>query len=863
MKEALLRLARALLGHPANEDLRRRLAGDPHAAESFHRQALRLLLRLLFVRLAREQGDFRLQISDCRFEEASGSLFLKSEISNLQSEIALVGHLPGLEHLDEAYQDILECHPVLDVASRRFDLVEADGHHRKITGSYYTPARLVECLLASTLDPVLEEALGRSDPEKQLLALRICDPACGSGRFLVAAGRRLAARLAALRGGDYTGSLRDVLANCLHGMDRDPLAVELCRLTLWLEGSESEGKITDSFPLHSVFPNISCGNSLLSLGMRDEGRGMREDRKTDDSSSLIPLPSSLLACFDVVLVNPPWERFKLQDREWFAARCPAVAAAPDAHSRRQLIQALREKQPELFAAYREAARQSAAESRRIRDCGRYPLSARGDLNAYAPFVELSRRLLREGGRAGLIVPSGLATDDTLKALFQDLLRQGQVVSWYDFHNRGRLFPGVQGNIKFGLLTLSTRPQESFTAAGQLDDPARLSEPGRTYRLSAAAIARLNPNTLHCPSFASACDADLVGRLHERFPVLVRSQEGMRDEGRGMREDKETGGSSFIPHPSSLIPDEIPANPWGLRLTTMFHMTHDAALFRRLETLQAEGWRREGNVFRRGQDRYLPLYEAKLVRAFNHRAATFAGVEEAVRFRTHARTRSLAAEELADPRAVVLPRYWVPEQSVLGRGGQRSWFLGFRNAISAVADARSLVAAIIPCAGVGNSLPLILGPDARTACLLLGLLNSFVLDYVLRQKASGGNLNFHVFRQLPVPPPEALHKAPCPWSPGETLADWIGGRVLELTYTSWELGDFARECGCGRPPFAWDEERRRQLRSDIDAACFVLYDLGRPDIEHVLGTFPVARCQEIRQHGRWLSRELILERLDRC
>src|SRR5262249_2322633 len=250
---------------------------------------------------------------------------------------------------------------------------------------------------------------------------------------------------------------------------------------------------------------------------------------------------------------------------------------------------------------------------------------------------------------------------------------------------------------------------------------------------------------------TARDADLIGRLHERFPVLVRQ-------------------------------GESPVNAWGVRLGTMYHMTNDAGLFRSLESLQADDWRLEGNDFRRGAGYYLALYEAKLVRQFNHRAATFAGVDRAVRFRTHAGARASTVEQLTDSRFVVLPRYWVPAETVRDRAGEANWFLGFRNAISAVADARSLVAAIVPLSGVSNGLPLVSGVGARRACLLLALFNSFVLDYVLRQKASGGNLNFHVLNQLPVPSPEAFQER-CPWSPGETLEDWFVHRALALPWTS--------------------------------------------------------------------------------
>ena len=807
--QALLLLGRGLLQHPANGALRQRLAGRADAAEVYHRQVLGLFFRLLFVSLAEDRGlNLSAQLTGSFLWSAAALPDLADCRLADADLLACVAALPKPDDLGATYQGLLEFHPVLDAENGSFDLVAAGGHRRKTSGSYYTPAALIDCLLDSALEPVLDEAQARSDPEAALLGLRICDPACGSGHFLVAAGRRLAARLASggrcvtpesavSQGADAPRSpeyyLRAVVANCLFGADSDPLAVELCKIALWLECAEP-------------------GRTLAFL----------DDRiRWDDSLVGEPFPPGT---FDVVLTNPPWERLKLQEREWFAARCPAVAGATDAATRKRLILSLKEEQPALFAAYREAVRRAAAASRRLRDSGRFPLSARGDQNAYGPFVELSRRLLKEGGRAGLIVPSGLATDDTMKDLFADLLRRGQLVSWYDFHNRRCLFPGVQRNVKFGLLTLATRPHGTFTAAAQLDAPAQLGDQGRTYRLSEDAIESLNPNTRHCPAFASARDADLVARLHDRFAVLVREQP--------------------------------PANPWGLCLKTSLHMTNDAPSFRTLEALRGDGWTLKGNVFWRGESRYLPLVEAKLVRPFNHRAATFAGVEESVRYRTHARTRPLSAAELADTRAVVLPRFWVPDALVRSRCGAAAWFFCFRNAISAVADARSLVAAVVPHAGIGNSLPLIAGLDGRKTCLLLALLNSFVLDYVLRQKASGGNLNFHVLKQLPVPGPEVF-EARCPWSAGETLAAWFVSRVLELTVVSWDLADFARECGHEGPPFAWDEERRRSLRCELDAACFHLYGLGREEVEYVLGTFTIAARREVRRDGHFLSREAVL------
>lgn len=173
----------------------------------------------------------------------------------------------GSEELGSVYESLLELHPVMDVGGKSFNLMTAAGNERKTTGSYYTPDSLVQCLLDSALDPVVEDRLkGKKgeEAEKALLDIKVCDPASGSGHFLIAAAHRLARHLARVRTGDaepspddYQHALRDVIGRCLYGVDINPMAVELCKVSLWMEAIE-QGK-----PLSFLDHHIQCGNSLL------------------------------------------------------------------------------------------------------------------------------------------------------------------------------------------------------------------------------------------------------------------------------------------------------------------------------------------------------------------------------------------------------------------------------------------------------------------------------------------------------------------------------------------------------------------------------------------------------------------------
>src|SRR5204862_4063738 len=173
------------------------------------------------------------------------------------------------EELGSVYESLLELTPQLNGDGRHFKFaegIEGKGHARKTTGSYYTPDSLVQALLDSALDPVLDRVEAEAeDPAKALLSVTVLDPACGSGHFLLAAARRIATRLARARTGgvaapaDYRHALRDVARTCVFGVDRNAMAVELTKVALWIE-TVDPGK-----PLGFLDANIRCGDALFGL----------------------------------------------------------------------------------------------------------------------------------------------------------------------------------------------------------------------------------------------------------------------------------------------------------------------------------------------------------------------------------------------------------------------------------------------------------------------------------------------------------------------------------------------------------------------------------------------------------------------
>jgi len=384
-------------------------------------------------------------------------------------------------------------------------------------------------------------------------------------------------------------------------------------------------------------------------------------------------------------------------------------------------------------------------------------------------------------------------------------------------------------VRFALTTLRGPVSDNATALFlfQGKDVNEIREEDRTFALTAEDLVLLNPNTRTCPIFRTRRDAEITKGIYRRVPVLIR--EGPPEE-----------------------------NPWGISFLRMFDMTSDSHLFRTRADLEAHGWQLEGNVFVRGGERYLPLYEAKMISLFNHRFGDFSDGPEGQRAHI---LPEVPESRLGDPNYQPLPFYWVPSTEVNAQLGAypHRWLVGFRGITDSRASARSVIIGVFPRAGVGNSLPIlhIPGHTSSLVACLTAVLSGFVLDYVARSKIAGLNLNFFIMKQLPVLPAEALMR-PCPWDAAcSTVVDWLLPRILELTYTSWDLVSFARDCGYEGPPFAWNEERRFRLRCELDAAFFHLYGIGPEDVEYIMETFPIVKRRDEEQFGEYRTKTHIL------
>ena len=895
-----------------------------------------------------------------------------------------------VEELGSIYESLLELVPRHDPVDRRLELVALSGNERKTSGSYYTPGSLIDLVLDEALDPVLDDAEKSAstleEAEQALLRVTVCDPACGSGHFLVAAARRIATRVAMARTGevdptpaDQQAALYDVVARCIYGIDVNEMAADLAKVSLWLDS------LTPGRPLAFLDAHVKVGNALLgttpallAAGIPDSAyaviqgddpkvaaalrRRNRDEqdraeqrrswgteqltlgdeneqplhvgnlalgRKVRDVVARMPLsladvhvarqrfealdddpdvarahrladtwcaafvqlkadggpgitydtlvaveqdrlgadvraavedlrdryrffhwhlefpevftvpeggagtPTGWTGGFSCIAGNPPWERVKLQEQEFFATRDPAIATAANAAARKRLIKQLPDESPGLWAEWAEARRRSEAESHLLRSSGRYPLTGRGDVNTYSVFAETMRAAVAERGRAGVITPTGLGTDATTAEFFADTLRAARLAVFYDFENEApKIFEQVTNRQHFAVTVVSGgEPLRHLRLASGL---RRVTEVGAlSFNLSPDEILAMNPNTGTLPLFRSRVDAETTLGAYRRHPVLMRDS------------------------------DRI--NPWGLRFGTLLHMANDSHLFSTPDVLRDDGAAFDGWAWVRGKERWLPLYEAKLLGHWDHRFSTYeAATEKQLNKGTLPR---LTEAQHGDPYAEPLARYWVAESEVdkaVDPAWDRDWFFGWRD-IARASDARTMVPSVLPRSAAGDKVLIAMPNQPTLVPLLQATWSSLALDYIARQKLSGTGMKYFIVKQVACPTPEVFDERPA-WA-DLSLGNWVRPRVLELTYTSHRIAGYARDVqglpdgADPGPPFRWLPERRELIRAELDAAMFDVYGLRRDEVEHVLDSFFVVRKNEEREHGEFRTRRLVLEAYD--
>jgi len=707
---------------------------------------------------------------------------------------------------------------------------------RKQTGSYYTPESLVRFLNEKTIvqplretferayrqrfDELLDQANHGHDAgarrgaaqsaamlverfvEKEVLAFKVCDPAMGSGHFLVNAANQmtdlviaLLAEVPAIEGiaVSFTSCPNDwrrrINRACVYGVDINPLAVNLAKLSLWLNCFASDHKLT--FLDH----HLRCGNSLIGIrsltqlasipvrraeksktvearrrlfdindlspvlaqaaqGVASIGRIDEDDTDAqkavldaaiETASRLRPLADLHTAYlmdadmraadyqqvferlavgqsvagarnpalpemvtlveayrdrhhffhwplefpdvfgpgaaggFSATVGNPPWDIVKPNSQEFFSRYDPKFRSY-DKQTARRVAEKLMADNPTIAEKLNQYCQGFAEQSAYFKEPLSYSALGKGDINTFKLFLEQFFTLLNEGGRMGIVVPSGIYTDQGCQPLRELFFEQSEIDFLYCFENRMAIF-NIHRSFKFVLFgTRKGGSTDRFKCAFMEHDPERLPViDADALKMSVRLVEKFSPDTLSIMEFKSQRDIDVTTKIYGDWPLLGEKLE----------------------------------HAWNVTFRTELHMTNDSHLFKSTPT-------------------DCPLYEGKMIWLFD---SHFEG-----------------------------PRYWLNRQQVEQALGADAWQgrcyrVGFRD-VAASTNERTLIASLIPPCWAGNTIPTVIpenlgkgshGPNDVEGIWLASFLGSLCADYVIRQKITN-HMNFFYMETLPIPRP---------------------------------------------------------------------------------------------------------------
>lgn len=873
----------------------------------------------------------------------------------------------GVEEIGSIYESMLDFTPRvlsseleingLRVPANSFFL-DPRGSARKTSGSYYTNPRLVDELINSALKPVAEKKMEEAgDKEGAILSLKVCDPACGSGAFLIAATNYLGKELAKVRteqseppDTDMRQARRDVLQHCIYGVDLNPMAVELAKVSLWIDAAVKD------LPLNFLDHHIKCGNSLIGTTpeliekgipaeafnpiegddkkfaktVKDKNKNERkqwtleefkkeekhtwafeygrlsEFKETDiyaikekqecynaiidspkrhydkliadtwcssffwtlqedalpppteatirimrkemsDENVEASMKSKILELseeykffhwylefpdvfdnedsgFDCVLGNPPWDIIQAEEIPWFIVRFEEIGLASGS-KRKNLIKSLEKTHSNLYDDWNLYKKRIENSNKFFKNSNRFNLTSKGKLNYYPLFAEHDKQIINSEGRVGIVIASGIATDYFNQDFFQDLMENSQLVKLFDFENREAIFPGVHRSYKFSLLTLTgkCKPTQEADFVFYLTNLDQLKDEERHFSLTNEDIKLLNPNTRTSPIFRSKNEAELTKKIYQNHPVLIR--------------DNFDGESD---------------NSWGISFKQgLFNMTSDSYLFTTRDNLEENGFELLGNIFQRGDEIYMPLYEGKMIWQYDHRFAEISPGASG-----HGTIEATIAQH-HNSQWEPLPRYWVKKDAVLNQLDFKDYkyFIGIRR-FGRSTDERSSIATIIPFSGVGDNFTLIFNKNYKNpleTSILISILNSFVFDFMLRNKIGGMMINQFHLEQIATIAPKILNN-------GE-FSKIIRNNILQLLFTSHSLTSFALDLNFDGSPFKWDFEKRALLKAELDAIIAHLYDLTRDELEYILETFPIVKRKDLEMYDDYRTKKMILNFYD--
>ncbi|SDM42355.1 Eco57I restriction-modification methylase domain-containing protein [Sediminibacillus halophilus] len=833
-----------------------------------YEETISILTDLLFILLANQRNLIELS------EDTDITLNLKMEVSNLRD------HDITNEKWDEELHSLIrELYKIMKETRLNTDilsiLVEDSWEKSKLTvlankngssnnrrekGSYYTKDELIDVIVKNTIDPLCS-----NKSIKEILNLKIIDPAVGSGSFILSALKRILFHIKNLTKEDIdiNSYKKEIIKNCLYGVDINPNALKSAIYSLWIEVGENQ------FPISTIKRNFVEGDSLLArewnlkknnydeenlillnnylvgkllngdkvkdweeeyeelFVKKGNGKLLNDDliEKGRNSKTFIWQVSFKNVYknsngFDGVIGNPPWNKVKAHLKEFFIHYDLTIKGmqgkalkkyVEEEFLSQEYYKKLWNDHKKNVSSYSKAVNNSPQFQHQA-----YVINGRrqgGDRDLYKYFLELAYNLTCENGYVGFIIPAAFTHSEGTTGMRELLFNQNNIQLLFTVENRDNIFP-IDSRFKYALLIFKK------TKTGEADIKCRfmlrsLEEVNNSLKnnellkIPSDLINLLSPNYKTLPDIKSQYEVELLKKIYKVHP-LINSTRG-----------------------------------WKIQFNRELDMTNDSNLFVHKEVINKE------------HKDYYPLYEGRMINQFDFAAKEYISGEG----------RQAKWGDLSWEAKKILPHFYVQKIEVEKKNIEANKARPGYCDIAGQTNERAVQTALIPRHTVaGNKVPTVrITPnDVAHNLLWIALTNSFVFDWLMRLRMST-TINFFHWNQLPLPLIDVFSNC------GKKLVVNSAKLSLLSPYMDKEREELIHfyngEVNSDEvKPVIYSNERQ-EIRAEIDALVANVFGLNLPDIAFVLYQFPLLdrkqpglpgdKCLNNRGEGSYITRDLVL------
>lgn len=701
--------------------------------------------------------------------------FLNENSDVLSNVFDIVNEFENSYDIFDLYEEVIALD--IKVIDNHYSVVK-ENKHRDRTGAYYTSKEFARIITRKTIGEYLSKKCncnvnearkklekGDKDVINILKTSTYTDLSCGTGHFIISLIEYIEEFI-------HDEKIIDEILMNIYGFDIDIIAMQILKTQIILHLSNKKY-------IKDIKLNFTIGNTLLDNNEINYLERIDLIFKGYIYHSKLGInQKEYEEKFDVILGNPPWEKVRFEDKNFFANYCPRIAKINKKNIREKEIEDLEVSNPKLKRYYDIFIEELESSKKQIKKNMKLKESSSGELNTYALFTELALRFLNKDGCIALIVKSGLITTTVNSKIFNYLVDNNYIFSLDDFINKNKIFP-IDSRERFTVIILKKTLSEKIKLKMMLENIEDLEE-NNFIEIDREILRTINPETNMIPNISSREELELLIKFYSKFKTFDY---------------------------------EFPNCKFG----RLVHLTNHAKY-----------------IDKKNNEKNLPIYEGKFIEMYDNKFSTFKDMSEEDKYKSKASARLMEEDEKIS--SIPESRYFIDKEkwNDITKNYKYNYSIMWRSLTSAT-NRRTMIASILPHCPTIQSIQLLQNEDYKTQVLILSLFNSCIFDYLIRLKLNGIDLTQTVIKQIPVPAIEKFSEEIWLRNKKNSIENHIIERVASLYNNDDRLKEMF-EYIVGMKLDNKITQTKKEIMLELDYIISQLYELSKEELISIMKTF---------------------------